>query len=145
RALVQSLSGMQPFRDGSEQRHRRHELGDVDRCTHHSSEYRTWLAVDLFSNGAADREKARTQERIAKIGFGFVNPVETVCVRHGRVAHSRQLREDVPNPVASLPSRSDLRQRRLEARHRLVLRVLESLQPWLHRGSDQMRSNMNRI
>lgn len=60
--------------------------------------------------GAADLQQVRAQRRLAQVSARLVKPGDGIKLRRAAHAQPRDLREDVPDPVAALAAAADLAQ-----------------------------------
>ena len=60
--------------------------------------------------GTADLQQVRAQRRLAQVSARLVKPGDGIKLRRAAHAQPRDLREDVPDPVAALTAAADLAQ-----------------------------------
>ena len=90
---------------GGEERHARAQL-QIVRKTEHGRR----VAFLEREQGAADLQQVRAQRRLAQVSARLVKPGDGIKLRRAAHAQTRDLREDIPDPVAALAAAADLAQ-----------------------------------
>ena len=123
--LVVRLRCIQTAGDVAEERHRGHEFQDVNRCAHEVCERHACALA--FENRRRSREQPATQDWIAQVRDRLCAVADSIQLGSFGRSKARELRKDVPDPVASLAARPEFSEGRRKPGVRLILRPCEAL------------------